>query len=482
MIGAASFAAIGRATCPHAATNLRLGVLADTHLRLPPGGIAWTKKLESVLRRMDKEKVEAVLIAGDLTDFGLIPELKVFADTWYKVFPGDRRSDGGHVEKLFIYGDHDTQGIHVRIDKIRGYPEDKDEIAKLAICNNDRAAIWKEMFHEDWAPVMKKTLKGYDFILTHHAHGEADNKWGQRAPAMAPFYETYRPDPSRPFFHVQHRVCKDTAYVPGHGVNEGGIGHFDSGESTQILSRFPNCFALCGHAHKGFQSEKSIWQGDFTCMVVPSLAYATISRFGHEKGYLTKEQKEAGYVPQMDGFAGSLAWSTQQGMIADIYDDRIALHRIDFESPEPGLWGPDWVVPLPLGKEKPFAFDVREKTLPVPKFPKGAKMSVSAGVGKNRKKEDVEQVTVSFPTVLSSNGGTRAYDYEVVAVGVGAGGEKVVKRVLSPRFWRAECAEPPESNCVFAKSELPKGKVQFAVRPANSFGKAGGAIGCNWKD
>ena len=28
--------------------------------------------------------------------------------------PGDRRSDGGHVERLFVYGDHETLEFEVR--------------------------------------------------------------------------------------------------------------------------------------------------------------------------------------------------------------------------------------------------------------------------------------------------------------------------------------------------------------------------------
>ena len=86
---------------------------------------------------------------------------------------------------------------------------------------------------------------------------------------------------------------------------------------------------------------------------------------------------------------------------------------------------------------------------------------------------------LSFPTVLASAAGPRAFDYEVVAAG--EDGTKVAKRVYSPKYWRAESAEPETSECVFAKAELPKGKVRLAVRPANSFGKAGRAIGCAWQ-
>ena len=460
---------------PHS-SNLRVGILADTHIRLHPAAVTWTKKFENALRRFDAEKVDAVLIAGDLTDFGLVPELKVFADIWHKVFPDDNRSDGVHVEKLFIYGDHDTQEIYKRLKPgCTGYPFSTDEIAKMAIVNNDRAAVWKECFHEDWSPVMKKTVKGYDFVLVHHAWGEPDNKWGSCAPAMKPFYEGYRPDPSRPFFHVQPRVCKDTAYVPGHANR-------DDGKSTTMLSRFPNGFAFCGHSHKFFNSDRSLWQGNFTCLALPALSYVSVLP-GRENSYFSDEQKKAaeaaGRIPQMKAVPGGGAgWSEAQGMIMDVLDDSLVLHRVDFETPAPELFGPDWVVPLPLGKEKPFEFATMEARLGVPQFQDGAKVEAVESAGKNRKGGETEQVTVSFPTVLASAAGPRAFDYEVAAEG--ASGKKIVKRVYSPKYWRAESAEPPTSECVFAKSELPEGTVRISVRPANSFGKAGKVIGCEW--
>ena len=446
--------------------DLRVGLLADTHLRLPPSTFG-TQKLEAAFRRFDAEKVDAVLVAGDLTDFGLIPELRIFADTWYKVFPDDRRSDGTHVEKLFIYGDHDTgRYIHERINEtLKGYPHDKEEINKLVIPFGDRGQIWKDFFHEDWAPVMKKTVKGYDFVLVHHAQGEPDNLWGSRAPALKPFYDAYTPDQSRPFFHVQHRVCSKTAYVPGHA-------NCDDGESTRVLSRFPNCFAFCGHAHTFFNNDRSLWQGAYTLLEIPSLSYICVFT-GRENAGSTKAQREAGYVPQMDTFP---FWLSRQGMIADIYGDRIVLSRIDLEAPPGSVFGPDWTVPLPLGKEKPFEFSALEARVPVPQFPPDAKLQVKSGKGKNRKKEKVDQVTVTFPTILASSTGPRVFDYEVTATG--DGGEKVVKRVYSEKFWRAECVEPKLSKCVFACSELPKGEVVFSARPANSFGKAGKAIEC----
>ena len=63
--------------------RMRLGVLSDIH-------VATEEQLpyvEMALRFFDRWKADAILACGDLTDYGLEVELKLLADTWFKVFP-----------------------------------------------------------------------------------------------------------------------------------------------------------------------------------------------------------------------------------------------------------------------------------------------------------------------------------------------------------------------------------------------------------
>ena len=86
--------------------RLRLGVLSDIHVPTMEEGAHFRK----ALRWFDTQKADGVVISGDLGFKGLVKELKCVADIWYEVFPNDRRSDGGHVEKLFVTGNHDVDG------------------------------------------------------------------------------------------------------------------------------------------------------------------------------------------------------------------------------------------------------------------------------------------------------------------------------------------------------------------------------------
>ena len=88
-------------TAPRA---VRIGLLADIHI----GDDNDNSDLKRALRIFDAKKADAVIAAGDLTDFGLLSELQDVAAAWNEVFHGSRRSDGEPVVRLFHYGDHDT--------------------------------------------------------------------------------------------------------------------------------------------------------------------------------------------------------------------------------------------------------------------------------------------------------------------------------------------------------------------------------------
>ena len=92
--------------------NAVFGVLSDIHL--VPADARSVERFKKTLRYLDSRKVDGVVICGDLTQRGTIPALMGFGRVWRETFPGDRRSDGGHVERLFVYGDHDTLEFEVR--------------------------------------------------------------------------------------------------------------------------------------------------------------------------------------------------------------------------------------------------------------------------------------------------------------------------------------------------------------------------------
>ena len=448
----AAFAATGPMfAMPGGSPLMRLGMISDTHLILNDNGLGLQNSLcfEPALRYFDERKADGVLVAGDLTDFGSASELRRFAAIWNRVFPGNRRSDGGPIKLLHIFGDHDMGGY---MHKFSWAP--KAELAEGIIPEMDVAALWDECFHEEWAPIQIKKCCGFTFILAHHPRHTKESNHGDAIPGLEDFMVGQRLDSKKPFFLVQHRIFKDTVLMPGCG--------WESGKTTAVLKKYPNVLALCGHGHCNAADELCLWQGEFTAMQIPSLNFCC-TRPGRENGYNNLD-KEA-IMPK-----GEIHRSWQ-GMFGTMYADRFVVERRDFLNGMP--LGPNWVIPLP-SPDGTLCAEVRAEKSAVPQFANGSKVSVTERTVVNRAKKATDAVVVSFPVAHATAGSPRAFDYAVTAKKDGKSIKE--KYVFSKgQFWADEKDVQPV-ECAFAKSDLPEDwrtSVTFSAAPRNSFGKRG---------
>ena len=128
--------------------RLKMGVISDTHI-----GTGWMMGInspatEKALRAFRDENVDAVAVLGDFTNGGTVEQLREFARCWYAVFPEDRGRDGRHVEKLIVTGNHD-------IACWKPVAKQGDDAIAPRI-----AELWREFFHEDYAPAWRKEING----------------------------------------------------------------------------------------------------------------------------------------------------------------------------------------------------------------------------------------------------------------------------------------------------------------------------------
>ncbi len=437
----------------------RFGVLSDVHVTTDAGSC---DIVEHALRHFDEMRCDGVLLCGDIADYGLTDELKAVGDTWFRVFPNGRRSDGEPIAQLFHYGDHDMGGyMHTRV-AARNHPE-------RVIPLTDPAAAWEAAFREKWCPIQVKTVKGYTFILAHHPTHTKASAFGQTIPGVAEALAKHAPKDGRPFFFSQHRVIKETVGGPSAWGQE-------DGESRAALDRYPNVVAFCGHGHIEAQDELSIWQGAFTAVEVPSLRYVSI-RAGREnsRGGDDSPSKMMGMVNTGGG---------KQGLLMDVYDDRLVLFRRDFVN-DCEVAAP-WEVPLPFGRgEKPYDPAVRARREIAPQFEADAQVSVKRRTAKDRAGvEHRDAYDVFFPSVRSSAAHPRAFDYEVTAEVAEADVRRIVKqkRVFSYYGHFPEHLDTRPVACVFAREELSARaeRIRFHVRPCGCFGAKGRAIVSPW--
>ena len=84
--------------------NLIVGVLSDIHLSNEEvrKSKSWTRIFVETLKFYKKRGVDAVIIAGDLTNGGRMSEMRVVADAWKSVF-----GDSDTPVKVFVTGNHE---------------------------------------------------------------------------------------------------------------------------------------------------------------------------------------------------------------------------------------------------------------------------------------------------------------------------------------------------------------------------------------
>ena len=464
--GATAFAAAsGRASPPDAPPLLRLGMISDVHLNTHETGMGFHNCLgyEPALRYFDERKADGVLVCGDLSDFGTAVGLRRVAAIWRKVFPGNRRSDVGHVEPLFIYGDHDMGGY---MHKLPFAPEHclvPGELDEIISDGDNPARLWEECFGEEWTPLQLKDVRGFKFVLAHHpVHCRASAN-GDVIPGLRSFLAECGLGREKPFFYVQHRMLRDTVSIPNHHG-------WDSGRQTEILRGYPNAIAVCGHGHITATDELNVWHGAFTALHVPSINYC-VTRYGR-KEFGTDPWDPELVIPEAPH---RKSW---QGMFGTMYADRFVVERRDFLNGLP--LGADWVIPLAAGRQgRPLRTSERAARAVAPQFAKGARIAVAVRKVRNRAGQEKDSVALSFPVAHATATTPRAFDYLVAASKDGKiiGRKKVFSRGL---FWADEKDVSPVT-CAFALDTLPpdwRESVKFAAVPRDSFGNRGRGISC----
>ena len=473
------------------ATELRVGIMSDTHVT----GLGNAQWFEKGLRMFDAEKVDAVLISGDMFTLGSVKELEDIASVWYKVFPNDRRADGGKVERLFVTGNHDEVDWDC---KRFGTPEG----VKAKAFRFNREATWKRLWGEDYEKIRIKTVKGYKFVLRHWLCRSArifDEVVPAEADPLPDFMKAHADELrscGRPFFYVQHEPIADTVNAAWlFGGIEWDNGHTKRGEK-RIFDQFPNAVVLTGHSHDTLTDEQSIWQGAFTAVNCSCARGYVFTKPGRENGFTCEDFARTPPL-EMAMFDHS---EPRQALVMDVCAGEIRFKRLDVTYGE--VLDADWVVPLfpggatvpPTGTPK-YDFKARAAASKPPVFAKDAKVTVtyvkdghSRAPGPRCILEDGAphpQVRVSFPPITRAHSPSRGFDFTVRCEANTGDLFYTVreKRVFSPKFCLAEKRDTETCTCDFRMSDIPAnfhGRVRFVVIPHDVWGNPGAPICSAW--
>ena len=493
--GAAAFGAFGGnrfmpafgAAAAAGRPNLKFGVVSDihiTHVGADQKITAWGNNLtfRHTLEWFRDQGVDAVMVVGDMAENGMVSQLQAVAQAWYAVFPDDRAPDGRKVEKLFVYGNHDYHGYlygdHAAKRQAKEAPNaDFAAWSRDNVLRSDMGAWWKKIFNEDYSRLYSKTIKGYTFLGQHWDDGKGmETKYGSCdfGAELQLFLDAKGKtlDPKRPFFYFQHPHPKDTCY------GSWAWGH-DSGKVTKALSAYANAVAFSGHSHYTLTDERSLWQGAFTSVGTSSLRYTGMPYdarlpLGYEN--TSTEGKQAAELDALKVLGRfSDPGDCRQGMVWNIYDDRIVVQRREFLNDV--FVGPDWVMPLTTAEARPFAFASRAKKAKAPQFAKDAKIVAQKVKAKTRATAGhpaVEKDAVAFdiPPALAV-AGARPHEFEILAKG--AEGRTAVFHVVANGFNHARSHKRASAPTAFkvALDRLPAGTAALEVRPLDCWWNKG---------
>ena len=487
---------------PKKKPNLVFGVVSDTHLRTQYGGKTFYEHngvkmddaaLKLLFQFYKRDKVDAVLHCGDVTDCGLIREMELYKQAWDEVFDGKVKP-----VSMIATGNHDVdcEGGVMPVNLSRSLAKTFDpEVCKTVRLRfhlkESMERIWGEPYEDSW----HKEVKGYHFFgfgwknasdtageyhgKIYHDSTMEGRKCGpdaQKGLWMAELVrrecEAGRLDPMKPFFVANHCAMDylDRYTRPGiiHASVAAGLG--------VSPGQFCNGLGFFGHGHSSLAHCKFYW---FPNACFPSVQCSTLAAWKSHggEGWHPLFAKGFGDGKVVDNDEVNQA---NHALIVRVYDDMIRISRIWVSvKPKPviGSLGPDWVMPLKWGtgngergmNDHPLKAENYAKVIGSPEFPKGAKLEVGKGIDGS--------LIIKIPKA-DGNPDSRSYGFNIVVAG--EDGAKVRKNCYARGYCMGEGFEPNNgiTEVEIPASELPAGKrLTVAVRPCSSLGTKGKTIG-----
>ncbi len=436
---------------PQGKPKVVFGLVSDTHFRYDDvwrGGASSDRYFVAALEYFRSRNVDAVVHCGDMADGGLVKELQLHADAWYRVFPQNRGSDGRKVEKLFVTGNHDMEGWRGDRALARQVAAKKDLSGK--VFSLDAVRNWERIWGERYEPVWHKSVRGVDFFGMNWI----ENRKGEGEARLLQLIDE-TPRSCAPFFFITHASTGKAfnAAIEKHAGAFGLWGHHHlSATNWNILEMLNSSVAgvQCPACHSRWRADGKWMGGGDRCV------------------------SKAPLECKMQGGK----W--EQGLVASVYDDMLVVERREFSLG--GSLGEDWVMPFDRHSGKaasphPFSRAELKKRIGAPQFRNGAKLDAAftRSARKDAKDAAARTLLLKIPPA-DANQSSRVYAYEIAVQGEG---KKLLKAVYAAGCNMGIGCAPDGGATSFeiASSALPPGKtLAISVRPLTSLGTAGKAI------
>ena len=211
-----------------AMSDVHIGAVGDTDYKRFEKAV---KAAYDYAKSQPYQKLDAVMVAGDMTNYGYESEMTAFK----KALDNSLKKD---TKSLLIMGNHEF------------FVESGEPVIerweRIMECNKNT--------HE--------VINGYHFInlsLSDYSNYGPSMNWLKEELAKAA-----AEDPEKPIFVQNHYPVKDTVY---------GSDLWGSPQLRTVFKQYPQVIDFSGHSHYPINDPRSIWQDEYTALGCGTLAY-----------------------------------------------------------------------------------------------------------------------------------------------------------------------------------------------------------------
>lgn len=299
-----------------AMSDVHIGYLGDRNYK------RFEKAMESAYEYADSQaydKIDALLVAGDMTNYGQEAELTAFKSALDKSLREE-------TESLLITGNHEF------------FKEEGQPVIER----------WERILERE--KNTHNVINGYHFInLSLSGYKDATYTesldWFEAELAKAA-----KDDPEKPIFVQHHYAIKGTVY---------GSNLWGTSKMTTIMRKYPQIISFSGHSHYPMNDPRSIWQGDYTALGCGTLAYYEL-----EPGMMY------GTIPPNSENAA-------QYYIVEVHkDNSVTIKGYDIITDQ--FFDFEYTIEDPSDKSSFQYTNDRKKTADTPVFAEGAKVTVES--------------------------------------------------------------------------------------------------------
>ncbi len=307
---------------------------------------------------------------GDIQSFRLQRMIKLGYDI------AEKDEEYNKLDAVLVAGDITDMGTKIAFGSIKAatkpvIKEGTQFLATVSTSHDDRSlgkeslALYSSIMGQETD--FHRVINGFHFIGVSASknegehYGEYQKEWLKEQLDLA-----VADDPSKPVFVIQHEHISDTVY--GSSDFEGwGMPDF-----ADILSNYPQVVDFSGHSHYPINDARSIWQGEYTALGTGGLYYAEITvddvKTVHPKNY---RSTSTFWVVEVDK------------------DNRIRLRAVDLLAKE---YLCEYIIESPL--DRSYTPEKRLAASKPPVFDEGTTLKVSNGKVKFKAAESADGMPI----------------------------------------------------------------------------------------